>query len=517
MSPGKISAGIMKTVAPDFCVAAVIASTFFLKPRNQKSFPHLATHPLLFMNPHRLCLTAFQPTPPPLPPLSSLLVNEGSGRRPFLSTLSMRSAAFDLLNEVSRSGSCPIHILESDGDWSFERLQTIVAFLVDVGRTTEALQVFCLWKNKDKSRSSTVNYSKILQLFCKRSLMNEAMLIIEDMEKHKVAQSIEIYNDIIHGFARIKEFEKCRTILMKMVENGISPVHETYNVLIRAHGSYGFYDDMSRCVKLMESSGCSPNEATYNVLIQEFARGGLLERMEKVYRTLLSKRMHLYSSTLVTMIEAYAEFRILDKLEKMYCKFLNSKAYMKDCLIRKIANVYIENCRFARLEEFGNDIGGRTGRSELIWCILLLSSAGLLSRKGINSIAREMEIAKVRLSTSLANIFALFYLKMNDFRALNGIFSDAIKDDAQPDVLTVSILFDACTIGYDGAYVLEKWNRKGFLEAVVEMKTDPLVISTFGKGPFMRRCEKLCTSRESKAKEKKLWRYADLMRLVLCK
>ncbi|KAK8947719.1 hypothetical protein KSP40_PGU010365 [Platanthera guangdongensis] len=335
------------------------------------------------------------------------------------------------------------------------------------------------------------------------------------MEELKVGQSVETYSFIIHGYARIKKFQESRALLTKMVEDGLLPVPETYNGLILAYGNYGLYDDMSKCVKMMESAGCYPNEITYNILIGEFARGGLVERMEKFYRAMLSKRMILQSHTLMAMVEAYADLGISEKMEKMYFKVLNSRTYMKDALIRKIANVYVENGRFARLGEFGNEIDRRTGRSELLWCILLLSSAGLLSKKGINSISQEMDIAKVRWSTTITNIFALFYLKMKDFKALNFVFSNAIKHRADPDMLTVSILFDAYSIGFSCTHLLEKWKGNAYLEAAVEMRTDPLVMSTFGKGPFLLKCEKLYTALDSKAREKKLWKYIDLIRLVL--
>lgn len=369
----------------------------------------------------------------------------------------------------------------------------------------------------EKSRASVVNYFQIIRLFCENNQIDKAMLIFQDMEKHGIPPSVPIYNAIIHGFARIKEFEESKALLTRMVEDdGLSPIPETYNGLIQAYGSHGFYDDMSKCVKMMESAGCSPNELTYNTLIQEFSRGRLLEKMEKFYRTLLSNRMNLQTSTLIAMLKAYSDLGILEKMERIYLKVLNSNGYIEKDLIRKVAKVYIENCRFARLEEFGYGISGRTGRTELVWCILLLSAAGLLSRRGMNSIAREMEISKVRLSTTFANIFALFYLKIKDFKALNGVFSEAVKHRAEPDMLTVCILFDARLVGYDCTNVLEKWRRYGYLEAGVEMRTDPLVMSAFGKGTSMLKCGKIYSSLGSEAKGKKLWKYSDLIRLVSC-
>ncbi|KAL0928249.1 hypothetical protein M5K25_000122 [Dendrobium thyrsiflorum] len=220
--------------------------------------------------------------------------------------------------------------------------------------------------------------------------------------------------------------------------------------------------------------------------------------MEKFYRILLSKRLNLQSFTLITMLEAYSDLGILEKMEKFYYKVLNSNAYMKDDLIRKVANVYVEHCRFARLEEFGNEISGRTGRSELVWTILLLSAAGLLSRRGMDSIARngnsksktEHNIHKYThrglgwlvgehgWEPHIPGSNPLYY----------GLASSVGQRECGPDA-GGNENWNNCT------HVLEKWKRYAYLEATVEMKTDPLVISTFGKGPFILKCEKLFTSR----------------------
>lgn len=347
--------------------------------------------------------------------------------------------------------------------------------------------------------------------------MEEAVSTLQDMEKCGLVPSLAIYNAIIHGFAGERNFDNSSATFKKMLEAGLLPTSETYNGLIRAYGSYGLYDEMSKCVKRMEADGCFPNEVTYNILITELARGGLIERMDRIYRTLCSKRMNLQPSTLIAMLEAYADLGILEKIEKVYRRVMNSDAYLKECLIRKLATVYIKNYRFLHLEELGNNISARSGRTDLVWCILLLSSACVLSRRGIESIIQEMKVANVRFNITFTNILAMFYLKMKDFRSLDAVFSEAGKQNVKPDIFTVGVLFDACKIGYNGTHVIEEWIKNGSLEKVVEIKTDSIVMTAFGKGSFIKHCEKLYSSLESEAEQKKIWRYSDLISLAFGK
>ncbi|XP_020113167.1 pentatricopeptide repeat-containing protein At4g14190, chloroplastic [Ananas comosus] len=504
-----------------------------ITPPNPSSFSSPSFSPLVFSAP-----SSFAPTPPP-PPLrasssprispthpspprrapgeSGAGAGEDSRRQHkalLVETFHQSSTLRALLRQLSRKGSDPLRMLRRDGDWTSDQLWAAVAFLAESGRSGEALQVFDYWKNNEIARINEANYSRIIRFLCERSFTSEAVSAFQDMKSHDLIPSLAIYNAIIHGFAREKKFDEAIATLEKISEVGLPRKSETYNGLIQAYGSHKMYDDMSKCVKRMESDGCFPDEVTYNILITEFARGGLIERVERTFRTLLSKRMNLQPSTLVAMLEAYTDLEILEKMEKAYNRVLKTKAFLKESLIRKLAKVYIKNHRFSCLEDLGNDIGGTVGRNDLVWCILLLSSACCLSRKGIDSVVREMEVAKAQFSITFANILAHFYLKMKDFRALDVTFMRARKENIKPDIVTIGILFDACKIGYDGTRVLEEWVRNGYLQDIAQMRTNELVLTAFGKGFFLIKCEKLYSSLESDKKRSHSWRYCDLISLA---
>ncbi|RRT60146.1 hypothetical protein B296_00037290 [Ensete ventricosum] len=454
-----------------------------------------------------------------------------------------------LLLEVSDSkGSGPLRVLTRDGDWPDDHFWAVVALLVETGRADEALKVcrslplvgvlrdffystlpgidrlkllfssvFDSWKKIEMTRTNVANYSRIIKLFCRGNLMSEAISAFQAMEECDLVPSLAIYNAIIHGFARKKDFDNSNATFRMMLEAGLLPTPETYNGLIRAYGSFGLNDEMSKCVKRMESSGCFPDEVTYNTLITEFARSGLTEKMEGVCRVLGSKHMKLQTSTLVAMLEAYADLGMLEKMEKVYRRVLRSDGFIKENLIRKLATVYIKNYRFAQLEDLGNDISAKSGRTDLVWHIMLLSSACLLSKKGVESLVQEMKLAKVTVNITITNILAHFYLNMKDFKSLDIVFLQAKANKVKPDVMTIGVFFDACKIGYDGTWTLERWIKNGSLEEVVGLKADQLVVTAFGKGFFLKLCEKHYSSLHPEEKEKKLWRYSDMIKLVFGK
>ncbi|KAJ9163069.1 hypothetical protein P3X46_022783 [Hevea brasiliensis] len=419
-----------------------------------------------------------------------------------------------LLAKLNKKGSCPLEMLQDDGDWSKEHFWAVIRFLKLSSRSKEVLQVFDTWKNIEKSRINEFNYEKIIGLLSEEDLMEDASLAFMEMKSFGLSPSLQIYNSLVHSYARNGKFDDALFYLNQMKETNLPLESDTYDGLIQAYGKYKMYDEMGMCLKKMELDGCSPDCFTYNLLIQEFAKAGLLNKMERVYQSMRTKRMDLRSSTLIAMLEAYVNFGIVEKMDKILRRVWNSKATLKEDLIRKMAVVYIENFMYSRLDDLGDDLSSRNGKTDIVWCLHLLSNSCSLSQKGMDSIVRDMEQAKVSWNVTFANIILLAYLKMKDFTHLRMLLSKLTNLHVEPDIVTVGILFDACDLGFHGTGILETWRRMGLLYRCVEMQTDPLVLTAFGKGQFLRRCEEAYSSLDPNAREKKKWTYCNLIDLV---
>ncbi|CAA6668198.1 unnamed protein product [Spirodela intermedia] len=413
-----------------------------------------------------------------------------------------------LIEEDDDGGvATPLHLMEEvdDGggdDWSSEELWAAAGFLI-----------FDEWRRRrSPGRATAANFSRLARLLCGGGAMEEAGSVFRQMAALDLPVPVSVYNSLVDGLAGDGDLAGAGEALRRMPELGLSPSPETFHGLLRAFGRKGMYDEMR----------LPPNASTFNLLIMEFAGGGLLEKMEATHRTLLSRRMKLLPAAVAAMIQAYAEVGNLEKMEKMYRRFSGCRAPLREDLIRKMALVYIQNYRFARLEEFGNEIASRTGRNRrthLVWRLLLLAAALLLSRRGMESIAGEMKAAEVTPHITFTNSIALAHAKMKDFRDLEALLSKIGEEDGgelRPDLVTVGVLFDACSDGFNGGRVLDIWRRRRFLEQSAVMETDPLVIAAFGKGRFIKSCEEAFFSTVGGGEEgsRKAWTYVDLIRLV---
>ncbi|MCL7029781.1 hypothetical protein MKW94_004212 [Papaver nudicaule] len=421
----------------------------------------------------------------------------------------------DLVNKLNQEESNPLQILKDEGDWCKDQFWTVIRFLKETSQYNQILQVFELWKNIEKTRIDEVSYEKIIVLLGEAGLMEEAVTLLQEMKGHGFDASLRVYNCMIHGFARRGDFENALAYLKEMVEErNLKPGVETYNGLLQAYGNCRMYDEMGKCMKRMESEGCVPDIVTYNLLIVEFAKGGLLKRMERAYRTMQSKRLDLKASTLFAMLEAYTDLGMVEEMEKIYRRALNTRISFSESLIRKIAGVYIKSFMFSRLDDFGIDMASRYGKKDLVWCLRLLSPACLHSKKGMDSVVQEMETAKFPWNITTMNMMALAYLKMKDMRQLDILLSQVQTMDVKPDIVTVGVLCDATATGFRVSGVLELWKRMGFLNKKVEMNTDPLVLTAFGKGYFLSSCELMYTSVEPEERETRVWTYHDFIDMV---
>lgn len=376
--------------------------------------------------------------------------------------------------------------------------------------------MFELWKTLDNSRSNAFNYENIIGLLAEDGLAEEVVSVLGDMKSSEICPSSEIYYLVIRCFTQKGRFDDALFYLKEMVEMNLKPTTEIYDGLIQAYANHKMYDEMDQCVKKMETTGCLPDHITYNLLIREFSRAGLLKRMERTYQTLLSKRMSLESSTMLAMLEAYANFGMMENMEMVYIRVMNSKkTHLKDDLIRKLAGVYIENHMFSRLDDLGNDISKRTGRTDMVWCLRILSHACLLSRKGMDSIVRQMEYERAPWNVTVANIMLLACLKMKDLKHLKYILSELPAQCVKPDIVTFGILFDASRLGLDMSKDLNTWRRMGLLNEAVEINTDPLVLTAFGKGHFLQACENAYSSLKSNSRKNQVRTYRHLINMVI--
>ncbi|XP_050238614.1 pentatricopeptide repeat-containing protein At4g14190, chloroplastic-like [Mercurialis annua] len=257
----------------------------------------------------------------------------------------------ELLARLNKKGSCPLLMLEEDGDWSKDHFWTVIRFLRQCSRSDEILQVFNMWKDRETSRINEFNYEKIIEMLGEEGLMEDAVLAFTDIKTFCLSPSLQVYNSLIHGFARNGKFDDALFHLNQMKETNLTLESDTYDGLIQAYGKFKMYDEMGMCLKKMEMDGCTPDRITYNVLIEEFARAGLLTRMEKAYQRTRMERIDLKSSALIAMVEAYANFGVVDKKETVMKRVRTNTRDFNEDLVRKIALVYIENFMFSRLEK----------------------------------------------------------------------------------------------------------------------------------------------------------------------
>ena len=104
---------------------------------------------------------------------------------------------------------------------------------------------------------SVVTYNALINGYCERGMMEDALDVVELMESRNVSPNTRTYNELIHGFCK-KNVHKAMGVFHKMLEGRVSPSVVTYNSLIDGQCRSGNFESAYRLLSLMKGRGLVP-------------------------------------------------------------------------------------------------------------------------------------------------------------------------------------------------------------------------------------------------------------------
>ncbi|KAL0006342.1 hypothetical protein SO802_013903 [Lithocarpus litseifolius] len=80
---------------------------------------------------------------------------------------------------------------------------------------------------------SPQTYAILLDGFCKKQKIGEAMALFQEMEDKKLDHNIVIYSILINGLCNIKKLTAARELFNSLPLKGLQPNVWTYTIMIR--------------------------------------------------------------------------------------------------------------------------------------------------------------------------------------------------------------------------------------------------------------------------------------------
>ncbi|XP_027356000.1 putative pentatricopeptide repeat-containing protein At1g53330 [Abrus precatorius] len=145
------------------------------------------------------------------------------------------------------------------------------------------------WKLFDEMRTrgvrpTGVTFGTLINLLCKKSQLQEAFKVKEEMERvFKLKPNGSVYVNLIKGVCGVGDFDCAFRMKDEMVRNNLRLDVVVYNTLISALLKAGKKEEGFRVLEEMKNGGCKPDSVTCNVLIGEFCRE---RNFEEAYRVL---------------------------------------------------------------------------------------------------------------------------------------------------------------------------------------------------------------------------------------
>ncbi|XP_047325651.1 pentatricopeptide repeat-containing protein At3g22670, mitochondrial-like [Impatiens glandulifera] len=209
-----------------------------------------------------------------------------------------------------------------------EALNLLMDALVKENSVEHAQEAFLEFKNSILLNSHT--YNVLIHGWCKARKMEEAKLVMNEMERDGFHPDSISYTCFIESYCREKDFRNAEMILEEMQQKGCScsPSIVTYTILMHA---FGKAKEINKALdiyeKMKNQTGCVPDSSFYNSLIYILSKAGRLKDAREVFDDMPKQGVARDALTYKTMITALCELsqeenalKLLREMEDISCK-----------------------------------------------------------------------------------------------------------------------------------------------------------------------------------------------------
>ncbi|KAF9610137.1 hypothetical protein IFM89_020269 [Coptis chinensis] len=131
------------------------------------------------------------------------------------------------------------------------------------------------------------SYNIVIQAFIEMRKWENALSMLDEMERNGVEPNLITFNTLLNGFYRDGKFEDGERIWARMEESGIVPDIISYNVKLQGLVNVGKISEALELVEQLRNNVEKPNIFTYNVLIKWYGNNGNLDEAKSVYDNML--------------------------------------------------------------------------------------------------------------------------------------------------------------------------------------------------------------------------------------
>ncbi|KAK3000958.1 hypothetical protein RJ639_013854 [Escallonia herrerae] len=149
-----------------------------------------------------------------------------------------------------------------------------------------------LWAemNARKLSPNVYTFSILINALCKGNRLNEARGFLRQLKlRSDIVPQAFVYNPVIDGFCKAGNVDEANVIVTEMEEKRCKPDKLTFTILILGHCMKGRMGEAITIFKKMLAVGCAPDSITINSFISCLLKAGMPNEARKIRQTLYAE------------------------------------------------------------------------------------------------------------------------------------------------------------------------------------------------------------------------------------
>ncbi|XP_043690263.1 pentatricopeptide repeat-containing protein At1g30610, chloroplastic-like [Telopea speciosissima] len=179
-----------------------------------------------------------------------------------------------------------------------------------------------------------LNYKVLVNTLWREGKMDEAVLVVQDMERRGVVGSASLYYDLARCLCSAGRCQEALMQIDKICKVANKPLVVTYTGLIQACLDSGSVQNGAYIFNEMQKF-CSPNLVTCNIMLKAYQESGMFEEAKDLFQKMSENVIHIKTDgdyrgrvipdnhTFNTMLDACVVKKKWDDLEYVYQQMLH--------------------------------------------------------------------------------------------------------------------------------------------------------------------------------------------------
>lgn len=209
---------------------------------------------------------------------------------------------------------------------------------VDSKKFDKVFEIFKEFPSRVSIEPNMISYNIIINAFCEMGYLDDALLILHELEKNGKEPDRVTFNTVLNALYRNGKFLEGDRLWAMMESKNVVLDVRSYNSRLRRMVQDGRISEAAQLISEMKSKEISPDLFSYKAIIKGFCDGRNLEEAKKWYGELQKNEYTPDLVTYVMLIPLCCEAGDLDMAFELCLEAINHRLRLKREVFKQVVN-----------------------------------------------------------------------------------------------------------------------------------------------------------------------------------